>query len=338
MAYLLEPVGLGESDNKVYLAMLDTPRRTLSELADRTELPAAAVRRCLGRLIDVGLATKMLTRPPRYLAAHPEVALEALVVRRERELQELRVAASELALRLEDMPSAGPGDLVELIEGEEAVQHQLAQLQLDAREEVLIVDAPPYLQGTPVQNQEELQALRRGVTYRCVYHRPALELPGHFEQLTECIRAGEQARTLISVTMKMQIVDRKVAVIPVAFTPTETKSRLIVRASPMLDALLQCFESLWEKAIPVPSPGTDLPTGEPLSGPSTRDQLLLSLLSTGMKDRAIARTLGITERTLSRHLRDLLIALEADTRFQAGIQAARLGWLKTPDRTDCDPA
>lgn len=337
MAHLLEPVGLGESDNSVYLALVGNPKASLAELADQLHTPVGTVRRAMARLVGAGLVTKMLTRPTRYLPAPPDSAVEALVVRRQRELQDLCIAAGELALRLENAPSSGPVGLVELLEGDEVIWQHLHQTQREAREEVLIIDAPPYLQGKPIQNEGELANLARGVRYRCIYHRPSLEVPGHFAQLLECVRAGEQARTLISVSMKMQIVDREIAIIPVSFTPTETRTRLLVRVSPMLDALVQCFESLWHQAVPVVMPADDVDprrSAVEAGEPADRDRALLTLLATGMKDRAIANTLGITERTLSRHIRELMDTLEADTRFQAGIEAAHRGWLRTPGNTD----
>ena len=54
---------------------------------------------------------------------------------------------------------------------------------------------------------------------------------------------------------------------------------------------------------------------------------LLRQLAAGAKDEQIARTLGIGLRTVRRRVADLMIELGADTRFQAGVEAARRGWL-----------
>lgn len=323
--YLLEPVGLSESDNAAYVALLGAQKVTSAELAKLVNMSTASVSRCLGRLIDAGLVTRLRTRPVRFVPAPPEVAVEALVARRRQDLQTLRAASKELAQRLDETFPTIRAGLVELVDGYEATTQHLAQAQLGAQEEVLVVDAPPYLDVTPVQNIQELRLLERGVPYRVVYDRSSLENPKHYEYMMECVRAGEQARTLNAVTMKMMIIDRKVAFVPNVFGGRETSSALVVRASPLLDALLECFDWLWSKAVPLdgPSAGTPRP-GEP----SQRDRRLLALMATGMKDRAIARTLGITERTLSRHIHDLMTALEADTRFQAGMQAYYRGWLR----------
>ena len=287
-----------------------------------------------------GLVTKLVVRPPRYVPAPPDVAVDALVARRQQELELLRADARELATRVRQTPGRSPADLLEVIEGSAAIQQQMAQMQLGAREEVLMVDAPPYIHGKPVPNLEELEALRRGVSYRCVYEGPALELPGHFEQLLTYVQAGEEARTLPETAMKMQIVDRRIAILPLSLDPAETGTRLLVHASPLLEALVRCFESMWEQAVPVavvsdgssaePDPVNRKEQRRLAPGPgglSDRDRRLLSLMSAGMKDRAIARTMGVTQRTISRQVAELMADLGAETRFQAGLQAMRRGWL-----------
>ncbi len=61
------------------------------------------------------------------------------------------------------------------------------------------------------------------------------------------------------------------------------------------------------------------------SRPGTGD--ILALLVAGAKDEVIARQLGIGVRTLRRRMQHLMTALDAETRFQAGIQASRRGWV-----------
>ncbi|APU16803.1 MULTISPECIES: helix-turn-helix transcriptional regulator [Actinoalloteichus] len=57
------------------------------------------------------------------------------------------------------------------------------------------------------------------------------------------------------------------------------------------------------------------------------DQRLLTLLAAGLKDEAIARQLGVSTRTVSRRVADMLDVLNSRTRFQAGVMAQRQGWL-----------
>ena len=47
----------------------------------------------------------------------------------------------------------------------------------------------------------------------------------------------------------------------------------------------------------------------------------------GLKDEAAARQLGVSLRTVHRRTSVLMAELDARTRFQAGLLAARRGWL-----------
>jgi DNA-binding NarL/FixJ family response regulator len=54
---------------------------------------------------------------------------------------------------------------------------------------------------------------------------------------------------------------------------------------------------------------------------------MLTLLVSGLKDEAIARQLGWSLRTMRRRTSRLHELLGADNRFQAGVNAARRGWI-----------
>ncbi|WP_018685005.1 helix-turn-helix transcriptional regulator [Actinokineospora enzanensis] len=324
MAHLLGPIGLSETDNAVYLALAGrAPRGTAQEIADATELGLPAVRRSLRVLTESGLVTTLLARPVRYVVAPPDISIDALISRRQQELEGLRADARRLALRLRETRVTTESGLVEILEGQDAIAHSLAHLQLGARDEVLIIDAPPYLYGTPVQNEQEFVALDRGVGYRSLYHGPALRLPGHYDQMMACVAAGERARTLASAPMKMLIVDRRVALMPVSFAADETRTRLLVHAPPLVEGLVMCFEALWDQAAPVHDGGT----GDGAVPLSERDRRVLSLMAAGLKDQAIARALGVAQRTVVRRIGEMMTTLGAETRFQAGLLAARRGWI-----------
>lgn len=320
---MLEPVGLGPAESALYVALIDQPHMTIGELSARTDHTAAQLRRPLARLMDSGLVTRLAGSPARYVPAPPDVAIDALVVRRRQELENLRATARDLGKRLESAPSGQAAGLIELIEGEEAVRRQLARIQLSAETEVCIVDCPPYMTGKPMDNPPEWQALARGVRYRSIYHTPAIADYRRLEEIHRYMAEGEQARALPDVHMKMTIVDSRIALIPLSFDAAETGVRIIVHQSPLLSALVACFDMLWDRATPLgPDPGRT-----PTTEPSEADRQILTMLAAGMKDKAIARALNIAERTVTRRLTELMSTLDATTRFQAALQATRRGWL-----------
>ncbi|PSB32432.1 GAF domain-containing protein [Stenomitos frigidus] len=60
---------------------------------------------------------------------------------------------------------------------------------------------------------------------------------------------------------------------------------------------------------------------------SEREQEIMTLLAQGLRDRDIANTLYISDRTVKFHINNILVKLKAKTRFQALYQATRNGWI-----------
>jgi two-component system, NarL family, nitrate/nitrite response regulator NarL len=63
------------------------------------------------------------------------------------------------------------------------------------------------------------------------------------------------------------------------------------------------------------------------SGLTPREQQVLELVAQGRSNKRIAVELGISEHTVKFHLNAILEKLDVDTRTEAVVQAARLGWL-----------
>lgn len=95
---------------------------------------------------------------------------------------------------------------------------------------------------------------------------------------------------------------------------------LRITRSPGLELLVKTFDVLWSLAAPISvhPAATDL---------DERDRAILTLMGLGATDDTIARRLGMSRRTVVRRTARLLERLGASTRFQAGVQAIRRGWL-----------
>jgi DNA-binding CsgD family transcriptional regulator len=96
--------------------------------------------------------------------------------------------------------------------------------------------------------------------------------------------------------------------------------RLLIRQPAIVGGLTLLFETLWERAESV----TGLEHGRTRADPR---RFLLQQLAAGAQDEQIARTLGISLRTVRRRVAAVLTELGADSRFQAGVEAVRRGWI-----------
>jgi DNA-binding Lrp family transcriptional regulator len=314
MARMLEALGISAFAESAYRALLAEPGRTATELARALTKSAKATRRAITELEELGLVTRAPGRPVRLLAARPDTAIDLLVARRQSELTTLQVNARALATQMSGPRQ--PDELLEILVGQRAVGHRYRALVRDCERELLVIDRPPY--AAPIETAEEDVSTRLGhdVVVRGLYAPESLEPAGALDAVKRAIDKGELSRMHPKLPMKLAIMDRSVALLPLVLEDM-VESALVVRKCALLDALVVLFELLWEQSSPVvPGPVAAQP-----------DLRLLTLLAAGAKDETIARQLGISPRTVTRRVAELLDQLGARTRFHAGVLAARNGWL-----------
>jgi DNA-binding Lrp family transcriptional regulator len=333
---MLESLGITETEETVYRGLLRLGRQaSATALAEHVGLGLPACRRALNALEAKGLVSRSAAAR-RFVAARPDVAINVLASQRQEELERTKRFAMNL---LDEYRQADPGDpaeLLQIVSGREAVQEAFRQLQLSAESEVLTFDRPPYVtqlldeplsEEGAVDNPLQGELMDRGVRYRALYDREALEIPGRVRMIREAIARGESARVMDGVPMKLAIADESIALLPLSLTMEGLISyAIVVQAPPLILALRALFETLWRQAVPIPVGGDDE------DGPSDRE--ILTLLSAGLKDEAVARQVGLGTRTLRRRIATLMDELGARTRFQAGSQAALRGLIGGSDNND----
>lgn len=131
---------------------------------------------------------------------------------------------------------------------------------------------------------------------------------------------GEEIRVVPEkLPIKLQIVDNDSALVPLG---PYGHPALLIRDSQLVAAFTRFFDLKWAEATPWAPPGTQQP---PKADPAR--QRILDALAAGLKDEAIARQLGISARTVRRHIAAIMDELGAPTRFAAGVAAVRRGWV-----------
>lgn len=320
----LEAIGLTATEERVYRALVRRHRGSPAEISRDLGVTPAGARAVLETLETKGFVSRIPGRRVAFVAAPPEVAVEAAVHRQFEGIERARHSAHRLSEELRSTSVGAPIEVVEVVLGREAVLQRWAQLQQITTQELLAFDRPPYSKPLPGVNVDEDVALRRGVSYRIIYSREALEWPGLLPHVQRYVEAGEDARVLPDVPMKLDIVDRKLGLVPLTLgDPGRIEGALLVHSSPLLDTLTFLFEMLWERAVPLRTAlVSDASAGV---GASDRGPLL-ALLAAGLKDEAIARKLDVGLRTVHRRVAAMMSELGAETRYQAGLQAARRGW------------
>ena len=159
------------------------------------------------------------------------------------------------------------------------------------------------------------RAVASGRRSRAIYPFRALhEVP---EVLQARMDEGEEVRVIDAMPTRLFVISGTHAVVPEPLGFAD-EPRLLVRQGALVDALTLLFELYWERSVAVPD--TVRPRVDERA-------FLVRQLASGAKDEQIARTLGLSLRTVRRRVADLMIELGVDTRFQAGAEAVRRGWL-----------
>lgn len=321
-------IELADVEQTVYETIVARQPVTAATLHDTCGIDESVLLLTIKSLESRGLVKQTADQPPRLVATPPDLALEALLLDKEQQIQRARLDVQRLAsLHHQQILPSAANQVVEVIHGRDAVLERFEQAQRAARSEVRFIDKPPYACTNPTSNVDaETAMLQRGVRCRVIYDTAGLE---SYHRLTGDIqtyrRAGEQARLMADAPVKLMIVDDRLALMPLHATQKSIDCLAVVYPSAILHALGHMFEQLWDNALPLQIPDGERPAGP--DGPTASERRLLGLLTAGLTDQTIAKHLGTSHRTVQRKVRALLQRLGAQTRFQAGLRAASLGWI-----------
>jgi hypothetical protein len=300
----------------------------VDEIAATLEVSAGAAERAVRSLESQGLLTRGAGEVDSLIPVSPNLAIEALVLRRQQELGKLRNLADRLEKEyLTRSVRTSSAELVEVLDSPAVVGERALQLLHAAREELLSFDKPPYTTSAEESDPALEAAMARGVRVRAIYDRESLMNPPvglGLEAVRQFQVMGEESRVFPELPFKMNIVDRDTALLPLVFERSgSVGGALVVRSKHLVEALGSLWDILWTQALPIPS--AEVAETSSLESFLSSEADLINLLLAGAKSEAIAHQLGIGVSTAERRIRRLMNALGADTRFQAGYQLARRG-------------
>lgn len=199
------------------------------------------------------------------------------------------------------------------------VRAALTRAAAECREEMLSIQpgghrAPEALQEA---RQRDHALLSRGVSMRTIYHHTARFNGPSLAYISDAVALGAEYRTAHELAGRLIIFDRcKLAFIPMR---DNEEGAVIIHEPSIVAFLRDGFETLWTRATPCGPTSNDL---EQVA--KELDRTIIQLLGEGLKDETIARRLGMSLRTTRRHIADIMKQLGAESRFQAGVLAARL--------------
>lgn len=326
---MLTSLGLTIRSEALYRTILAHPDVGVRELADILAWSETEVRAVLEELADLSLLyLHTESGMPRVVSLR--TALDTLIAR-----QRARVAEQQLALAeshaaaeafiahyselLPQQPSPG----VESIVGLHAVRQKIAELGEQAEREVLCfspggAQSPESIEAAKPLTQAQLS---RGLRVRTIYLDSVRNDAATYDYVRWENEQGGETRTVTSLPLRMHIVDREVALVPLDPEDTSKGASLIWEPG-AVTAFCALFEVVWESALPFGEP-----VQRSLEEPGSQMRELLRLLAQGYTDEAAARRLGVSLRTERRLITELMKRLDARSRFQLGQRAVECGLL-----------
>lgn len=311
----------------LYLAILETPhpsRETLrahgfskSELD--TLLPVLEKRRMIQRVDG-----------DTWSVVPPDVAMPAFAAELEARARMVRTTAQALSrvylrTRAADRTDATSGAV--LLESLVDVAEALHQVTTSAQDWVLssrvdsplsryLLDAPRPVTTTPFLNSRS-----EPLAVRLAIDPGLLPEPNVLEIMQARDEAGDAIRLTTGVPFTGAVNDQGLAMIDLGDDGGKPVGILLNRSAggARVRAVLELSWQLGAPWHPANTPSSAADHLDP------RDRSILRLMAGGVSDAAIARQLGISSRTVERRVRTLLDRLNATTRFQAGVLAARQG-------------
>lgn len=225
------------------------------------------------------------------------------------------------------MESLTGGATFEVLRGLEVVRARLVDIEAECTTSLWSFHPDGAASAASIEAAQSLDdaMLSRGVQMRTVYldsvrsQRSTLE---HAEWLTE---RGAEVRTVPALPMRLLLVDSRCAVFPI--DPDNSKAGAVVTTNrSAVTALRSLFQEYWRSGSPF---GRRRP---PRTGPlNAVETQAIVLWSQGHTNDAVARRMGVSERTVYRYSESVRRTLGAGSAFQAGVRAVELGLVAGED-------
>lgn len=318
----LELLGITDTQELVYRTLLERHKASSTGIAADLGIDEEEASDWLEQLEAMGLATHMPEIPKVYVAVEPELAIDALIKQRQRALEQARTSVPSLMNAFSRTAAEnGEQPILELITNRAYLGAVLDQMHRSFRSEILLFQKAPVM--VPAMRMDRI--LPPGAKVRSISDKTLVESSDALAALLEDVALGEQARMVSSLPFKMMIMDRNTAIMALDGQSPETASTLLIRRGPLVEALCQLFEFVWEKATPVFAvrDGKVEPSQQFGEHWMESNKELIPLMAAGLNDKAITQELHISASTLNRRVAELMRMLGARTRFQLGMYLAQ---------------
>ncbi len=318
---------LDEEALEVYRYGVGQVQFTAADLPGALGVTAGQAARAVALLEELRLVRRDDREPARLEAVPPRLAarrllspIELTIQREHEELERLRHIFETLVPHYDRrMAEIRASWGLELIPDLDDVRITIERLTARCRTELLA--AQPGGARDPEALEDALARdtamLGRGVAMRTLYQHTARYSRPTIAYVERMAQLGAEVRTVSDGFSRMLIFDREVGLLSVE---GNSGGALLVHEPNVVRFMMAAFQHAWQRAEPFPLV-FDRTWAKQISGEIERS--IVELLGEGLEDKAIARRLGMSERTCQRHVSEIMRSLGAKSRFQAGLLIGR---------------
>ncbi|MGW3209595.1 TrmB family transcriptional regulator [Streptomyces sp. NPDC001135] len=257
----LMSLGLARYEARVYLTLIRRGSYTAAEVAREADVPRQRVYDVLDALVRRQLATTHPGRVATYSAVTPELALARLMAVQRESVDRLERVSQGLAGILQPLWFQGrehtdPLDYIEILRDPKAISERFADIQRQARHELLTFCKPPFV--APAENTEGMEVVRRlhraGGTVRAIYLDDALDDPETVDHVRRFAAAGEEARFAPELPLKLVVADASLVLcdMPDPVAGAGSTTTLFIEHPALAGCLRLAFHTVWKDAVPGP--------------------------------------------------------------------------------------
>jgi sugar-specific transcriptional regulator TrmB len=247
-------LGLTTYEARAYVSLVRRDSYTAAQIARTAGLPRQRIYDVLASLVEKGLASARPGSVVKYAALAPDLAVERLVSLRRTEMSDLERDAGDVIANLAPEFQAGqahsdPLEYIEVLRDRGAINERFAELQAAVKREILVFTKPPYA-TPPQENVEGIEVARTHIA-KGIYELSILDDPAAAAGVQRFIEAGEEARFVDEIPLKLVIIDETTVMFGMQdpMAGSEELTIMVVEHPALAWTLKMAFGSLWDRGL-----------------------------------------------------------------------------------------
>jgi len=267
--------GLTKREAHIYLALLQKKEFAASEIASLIPVDRTKIYEIIPRLVSLGFCSEIQKNGKKtYRAVEPKIAFKNLLANYQQELEDVfrkkeqllvdKInVINELKNKLDNIYSNNVKksdviDYIEMITDLGQIRERWADIQKNAKKELLVFSKLPYTQITLANNIEtESKIIKRNkIICKGIYEYKGLtdeEINKLLTGIQAYQKIGEEVRIIKELPMKLVICDEKITMLALEnrISLKSSITTLIVDHPSLAISLKSVFESYWRNAISI---------------------------------------------------------------------------------------